>query len=135
MLVIFTRLLSCRVDHLIAGQQRPSVDLVPGDIVSLLDPPLQIFPADMILLFGDAIMNESMLTGESVPVGKAPIKDAELAKWKDSQIITPEIAKSFLYSGTRVVRARGSISHEGRNSGPALAIVARTGMWHAYVSN
>ena len=55
MLVIFTRLLSCRVDHLIAGQQRPSVDLVPGDIVSLLDPPLQIFPADMILLFGDAI--------------------------------------------------------------------------------
>lgn len=111
-----------------SGQQRNSSTLVPGDIVSLVDPILHIFPADMFLLSGDAIVNESMLTGESVPVGKAPIKDAELAKWKDNSIITSENAKGFLYAGTRVVRVRGALLPDGSTGGPALAIVARTGI-------
>ena len=49
-----------------------SADLVPGDIYEISDPHLTIFPCDALLLTGDAIVNESMLTGESVPVSKLP---------------------------------------------------------------
>ena len=45
------------------------------------EPPLVTLPADMFLLSGDAIVNESMLTGESVPVSKIPIKNEDLAAW------------------------------------------------------
>lgn len=115
--------------HVRVGQEKDSADLVPGDIVSITQPALSVFPADMILLSGDAIVNESMLTGESVPVSKIPIKDVDLAKWKDVTLVTPEITKSFLYAGTRVVRVRGSMTVDGGTGGPALAIVARIGTY------
>ncbi|EKM54134.1 uncharacterized protein PHACADRAFT_209950 [Phanerochaete carnosa HHB-10118-sp] len=104
-----------------------SADLVPGDIVNLNDPPLHVFPADMFLLSGDAIVNESMLTGESVPVSKAPINDEDLARWKDSKEPTGDTNKSFLYAGTRVVRIRGGMAADGSTGLPAVAIVVRTG--------
>jgi P-type E1-E2 ATPase len=53
-----------------------SDDLVPGDVVII--PNDQILPCDLILLTGQCIVNESMLTGESVPViknGISPIKE------------------------------------------------------------
>lgn len=81
----------------------------------------------MILLSGDAIINESMLTGESVPVSKHLVKDTELVAWRESGTITNEIAKSFLYSGTRIIRVRGSPALNGRAEIPAIALVARTG--------
>ena len=109
------------------GQVKDSSDLVPGDIVSLSEPHLTIFPSDMILLSGDAIINESMLTGESVPVSKTLVKDSDLVAWKETGNITTEVAKSFLYSGTRVIRVRGSPTSNGRAEMPAIAIVARTG--------
>jgi len=77
----------------------------------------------MILLSGDAIVNESMLTGESVPVSKIPAKDDDLAKWRDDKTENP---KSFLYGGTRVIRIRGQMTADGKGR-PALAVVARTG--------
>ena len=45
-----------------------SSDLVPGDVVVV--PDNSLMPCDMVLLTGSAIVNESMLTGESVPVMK-----------------------------------------------------------------
>lgn len=81
----------------------------------------------MFLLSGDAIVNESMLTGESVPVSKVPIKDADIVQWKDAKDVTSESSKSFLYSGTRVVRIRGAIAADGSQGKPALALVVRTG--------
>ena len=109
------------------GKTKDSMDLVPGDVVSLQDSDLSIFPADMFLLSGDAIVNESMLTGESVPVSKSPIKDGDLVKWRETMTVTNEIAKGFLYAGTRVVRVRGTMTSDGTTSGPALALVIRTG--------
>ena len=109
------------------GQGSDSTSLVPGDVVSLVNPSISVFPADMFLLSGDAIVNESMLTGESVPVSKIPVRDIDLAKWKSSTDVPPELAKSFLYAGTKVVRVRGSMGLDGNTTGPALALVVRTG--------
>ncbi|KAI0633895.1 Ca-transporting ATPase [Trametes polyzona] len=109
--------------------ERDSSDLVTGDIVDLIDPPLAALPADMFLLSGDAIVNESMLTGESVPVSKAPIKNEDLAKWKSSSDVSGEMAKSFLYAGTRVVRIRGATGLDGGQGTPALGLVVRTGFY------
>lgn len=64
-----------------------------------------------------------MLTGESVPVSKIPVKDEDIIKWRDDKTENP---KTFLYGGTRVVRIRGTFTGDGRGR-PALALVARTG--------
>lgn len=107
-------------------QERNSRDLVPGDIVNLSYPELAVVPADMILLTGDAIVNESMLTGESVPVSKGSIQDINLIKWRESGDVAGHVAKGFLYCGTRVVRIRGTT--QGSEESPALGLVVRTGM-------
>ncbi|KAL5485211.1 hypothetical protein ACEPAI_7853 [Sanghuangporus weigelae] len=119
---------SCPVNVYSGGSWkiRDSSELIPGDVVSLTSPALSLFPADMFLLSGDAIVNESMLTGESVPVSKIPVKDVELTKWKEN-IDAAEITKSFLYAGTRVVRLRGAMIASGESDGPCIALVARTG--------
>ena len=100
---------------------------MPGDIVNLIEPPLATLPADIFLLSGDAIVNESMLTGESVPVTKIPVKSDDLARWQDCLDVTGDMAKSFLYAGTRVVRIRGALTTDGRPGTPALGLVVRTG--------
>jgi len=96
---------------------------VPGDILNLSTSQFSLVPADLFLLSGDAIVNESMLTGESVPVSKMPVKDEDIIKWRDDKV---ENAKTFLYGGTKVVRIRGAFATDGRDR-PALALVARTG--------
>lgn len=77
----------------------------------------------MYLLSGDAIVNESMLTGESVPVSKVPMKDEDLVKWRDEKT---ENSRSFMYGGTRVVRVRGIVGPDGVGKA-ALGLVVRTG--------
>jgi hypothetical protein len=45
------------------GRNVLSSDLVPGDVYEISDPNLTQFPSDSVLLTGDCIVNESMLTG------------------------------------------------------------------------
>ena len=45
-----------------------SSELVPGDIIEI--PEGKILPCDLVLFTGNAIANEAMLTGESIPVLK-----------------------------------------------------------------
>ncbi|KAL1919402.1 uncharacterized protein VTP21DRAFT_2095 [Calcarisporiella thermophila] len=110
-----------------------SEDLVPGDIFDVAEADLQIFPCDALLLTGDCIVNESMLTGESVPVAKIPSTDAALRQLDPGQSnIPPEVAKHFLFSGTKIVRVRGdkvmgTIADDRTPTGRALAMVVRTG--------
>ena len=72
-----------------------SGSLLPGDVVVVPDNCLM--PCDMALLTGSCIVNESMLTGESIPVIKnclAPIKE----------MYDPQTSKKHtLYSGTKVI--------------------------------
>lgn len=48
------------------GRQVASTELVPGDVYEISDPSLSQFPCDSLLLAGDCIVNESMLTGKSL---------------------------------------------------------------------
>ena len=68
-------------------------------------------------------MNESMLTGESVPVIKVPAKEDDLARWQECKNENP---KTMLYSGTKIIRIRGTANYDGSDR-PATALVLRTG--------
>ena len=104
-----------------------SVELVPGDVYEVSDPSLTQFPCDSFLLSGDCIVNESMLTGESVPVSKIPATDESLELLDlRAPTMAPEVARHFLFSGTKIIRARRP--QEGPDGeAVALAKVVRTG--------
>ncbi|XP_012139702.1 polyamine-transporting ATPase anne boleyn isoform X2 [Megachile rotundata] len=93
----------------------PAERLVPGDILVIPSHGC-LMPCDAVLLTGNCILNESMLTGESVPVTKTPIPSS-------SEIIydTKEHARHTLFCGTRVIQTRYYGSEK------VLAVVVRTG--------
>ena len=72
-----------------------SSDLVPGDVVVV--PDNSLMPCDLVLLTGSCIVNESMLTGESIPVIKNCL--AQIKEMYDPQTSK----KQTLYSGTKVI--------------------------------
>lgn len=121
------------------GRYIGSEELVPGDVFEVTDSELSVFPCDAVLLTGDCIVNESMLTGESVPVSKIPVTERALEQLDLSLSNIPsEIARHFLFSGTKIVRARpGAGSKKNLNTDDAeygmsqpargLAMVVRTG--------
>ncbi|KAL4917905.1 hypothetical protein BDW62DRAFT_72569 [Aspergillus aurantiobrunneus] len=104
-----------------------SQELVPGDVFEFSDPSLTQVPCDCILLSGDCIVNESMLTGESVPVSKTPLTDDALDYLNlTAPSIHPNVAKHFLFNGTKIIRARRPQGVDD-DEAIALAIVMRTG--------
>ncbi|BFZ23149.1 hypothetical protein BsWGS_26187 [Bradybaena similaris] len=91
-------------------------DLVPGDVISI-PPNGCVMTCDAVLTAGNCIVNESMLTGESVPVTKTPLVQLE-----DDEIYSPEVHKRHtLFSGTRIVQTR----YYGQAK--VTAVVIRTG--------
>lgn len=56
------------------GRAALSGDLVPGDVYEVSDPSLSQLPCDSLLLAGDCIINESMLTGMSYTLCALNIK-------------------------------------------------------------
>lgn len=104
-----------------------STQLVPGDVYEVTDPNLGQFPCDSLLLSGDCIVNESMLTGESVPVSKTPASDETFQILNLSAAnIHPDVAKHMLFAGTKIIRARRPQDDKG-DEAAALALVIRTG--------
>ena len=66
-------LYSCPVKVMRKGEEddltaMQSTELVPGDVIEI--PENLAMPCDLVLLTGSCIVNESMLTGESIPVIK-----------------------------------------------------------------
>uniref|UniRef100_A0A2K5QZ89 ATPase 13A3 n=1 Tax=Cebus imitator TaxID=2715852 RepID=A0A2K5QZ89_CEBIM len=84
-----------------------STDLVPGDVMVI---PLNgiIMPCDAVLINGTCIVNESMLTGESVPVTKTNLPNPSVdVKGKGDELYNPEIHKRHtLFCGTTVIQTR-----------------------------
>ncbi|ORX82959.1 hypothetical protein K493DRAFT_240394 [Basidiobolus meristosporus CBS 931.73] len=108
-----------------------SEDLVPGDVFEVNTNEFVNFPCDGVLLDGDCIVNESMLTGESVPVSKIPIVNSALVDMNlSTSNVHPSLAKYFLFSGTKIIRVRAGSDANTRQSslaGKAIALVVRTG--------
>ncbi|KAM7083750.1 polyamine-transporting ATPase 13A2 isoform 1-T1 [Ciconia maguari] len=95
-----------------------SADLVPGDCISLPADGMLV-PCDAALLTGECMVNESMLTGESVPVMKTPLPAGSQAA---GTIYSPEEHRRHtLFCGTQIIQARSYVGRE------ALAVVTRTG--------
>ncbi|XP_053168566.1 probable cation-transporting ATPase 13A4 isoform X2 [Hemicordylus capensis] len=102
-------------------QELESCLLVPGDTL-VLEGGRSTVPCDAILISGQCIVNEAMLTGESIPVTKTSLPcDAGSGSdpWPTSCAEDPR--RHLLFCGTEVVQAKGG----GR--GPAKAVVLRTG--------
>jgi cation-transporting ATPase 13A2 len=105
-----------------------SSELVPGDVYEVTDPALTQFPCDSLLLSGDCIVNESMLTGESIPVSKVPMSNSALDHLDPSaSAVHPEVARHMLFSGTKIIRARRPHEDHVDDEAAALAMVVRTG--------
>lgn len=119
---------------LLPGIDDVSDSLVPGDIVDLSDPALNTFPADLVLLSGDAIVNESMLTGESVPVSKYPVEQQEITLISTPGAeISPDLSRHVVFSGTKIIRIRKtSPVSVGGGEPEAVAMVMRTGACRSY---
>ncbi|KAM9315825.1 polyamine-transporting ATPase 13A3 [Gastrophryne carolinensis] len=96
-----------------------STDLVPGDLM-LIPPNGTIMPCDAVLISGTCIVNESMLTGESVPVTKTnlPVPNREA---EDELYNTESHKRHTLFCGTNVIQTR---FYAGE---PVKAIIVRTG--------
>ncbi|KAF3031926.1 hypothetical protein E8E12_001710 [Didymella heteroderae] len=105
-----------------------SSELVPGDVYEVTDPALTQFPCDSLLLSGDCIVNESMLTGESIPVSKIPVTNHSLDLLDlSASAVHPEVARHMLFSGTKIIRARRPHEDHVDDEAAALAMVVRTG--------
>ncbi|XGW32615.1 hypothetical protein V3C99_017286, partial [Haemonchus contortus] len=81
-----------------------SEDLVPGDIF-LVPPHGGIMQCDAVLMNGTAIVNESMLTGESVPITKVALP-AVSEDEENMRFCFDKHSKHILYCGTQVLQTR-----------------------------
>uniref|UniRef100_A0A7N6F7J6 P-type ATPase A domain-containing protein n=1 Tax=Anabas testudineus TaxID=64144 RepID=A0A7N6F7J6_ANATE len=85
-----------------------STDLVPGDVI-VIPSNGTIMPCDAVLVSGTCIVNESMLTGESVPVTKTNLPNpgpGDRRDEADSAYSTEEHKRHTLFCGTNVIQTR-----------------------------
>ncbi|KDN52154.1 hypothetical protein K437DRAFT_254533 [Tilletiaria anomala UBC 951] len=118
-----------------------SSELVPGDVLDMSahgDAAVATLACDAALLQGGVIVNESMLTGEAMPVAKTSASTADL---RDCLAVGKDLAqinKHILYSGTKVLRVAPPLVESDGDTGAnhanndsisskCTALVVRTG--------
>uniref|UniRef100_A0A663DRX6 Cation-transporting ATPase n=1 Tax=Aquila chrysaetos chrysaetos TaxID=223781 RepID=A0A663DRX6_AQUCH len=100
-------------------QELESHHLVPGDMLVLKEGKT-LLPCDAILISGQCIVNESMLTGESIPVTKTHLPQADNFKpWR--MHCAEDYKKHVLFCGTEVIQTKAD------DTGVVKAVVLRTG--------
>lgn len=91
-----------------------SRDLVPGDVL-LVPPEGFIMPCDAVLIQGKCIVNESMLTGESVPVNKSALLPS------NDNFNCESHKKHVVFCGTQLIQPRFYAGNK------VACVVVRTG--------
>ncbi|NXH54190.1 AT134 ATPase, partial [Rhabdornis inornatus] len=100
-------------------QELESHHLVPGDML-ILKEGKTLLPCDAILVSGQCTVNESMLTGESIPVTKTHLPRADNFKpWRVH--CAEDYRKHVLFCGTEVIQTKAD------DRGVVKAVVLRTG--------
>ncbi|XP_073434762.1 probable cation-transporting ATPase 13A4 [Dendrobates tinctorius] len=90
--------------------------LAPGDVIVVERNSL--LPCDALLISGACIVNESMLTGESIPVTKTPLPNTDNTEpWKVHSV--HDYKRHVLFCGTEVIQTK--------TSDYVKAVVMRTG--------
>ncbi|XP_073531178.1 probable cation-transporting ATPase 13A4 isoform X2 [Phyllobates terribilis] len=101
------------------NEEMESRHLVPGDLL-VLSGKRFFLPCDCILLRGTCIVNEGMLTGESIPVTKIPLDQVtNCTPWKIHS--GEDYKRHVLFCGTEVIQTTAS------GSAPVTAVVMQTG--------
>ncbi|XP_037694065.1 probable cation-transporting ATPase 13A4 isoform X3 [Choloepus didactylus] len=100
-------------------QELESQFLVPGDLLILTGNKVQM-PCDAILIDGSCVVDEGMLTGESIPVTKMPLPKMDSSvPWKIQS--EADCKRHVLFCGTEVIQAKAA------SSGAVKAVVLQTG--------
>uniref|UniRef100_A0A0B6ZE45 Cation-transporting ATPase n=1 Tax=Arion vulgaris TaxID=1028688 RepID=A0A0B6ZE45_9EUPU len=102
-------------------QDVPSEDLVPGDVIEIPRNGCDM-QCDAALITGNCIVNESMLTGESVPVTKTSLPNPTgMKEQHDPELNMKNHSRHILFCGTHVIQTRFYGNQKVK------AIVLRTG--------
>ena len=98
-------------DSKVALEEVNAIYLVPGNTIKIQDN--YTMPCDAVLILGDVVVNESMLTGESVPVTKTPLPvTSDMFDYKIHN-------KHILFCGTTIMQTK--------SNSVVKAVVIRTG--------
>lgn len=83
-----------------------SNSLIPGDIVDI-NSSISVFPCDLVLVNGSCVVNESMLTGESVPV----VKNSVDLNGEDDQTVNIGNGdpRNTLFAATKILQLKPAI--------------------------
>ena len=96
----------------------PSREIAPGDLVEIRAD--TTIPCDLLLIQGQCVINESALTGESVPVAKVTIPHRE----HDIFHLDVHGPKHVLFNGTGVVQTRPDFAPNSIRPDPNSASAA-----------
>ncbi|KAL5711687.1 putative manganese-transporting ATPase pdr2 [Ranunculus cassubicifolius] len=104
-------------------------DLLPGDVVSIgrssgQDGEDKSVPADMLIIAGNAIVNEAILTGESTPQWKVSI----MGRGTEEKLSAKRDKSHILFGGTKILLHTPDKSFPLKTpDGGCAAVVLRTG--------